>query len=341
VLLLATFLTIHFGEWKESWHGTTGLAQVGDSAFHTVRPENEGVLAAIDPETGECLWTLTLDTPAGFALSRDYIYVNSMYGNSISILSPSLEPVDVIARWFMNDLHSLVLTDRGLLLTSSGLDAVMEVDLTGDEIWSWFATDRAYPARQEQPNPRLRRQHDHRRTMIATHQQATHCNNAIQHPYQGSDAVMVTLFHQGEVIAVDRATLKHTTVLGGMDKPHSLRKALDGWLISDSRNNCVVFLDDDFWIVSVIEGGFDWVQDALVYDDRILVADANHSRLVWLDINRHRHLGEIRYSDQWKVYQIEVVDGLWEDRLRAGRATSLASRLGMPTPAATEKALGS
>src|SRR5450759_3209111 len=177
MLLLATFLTINFGDWRESWHGTSGLARVGESAFHAVRWENQGVLAALDPDTGACLWTLILDTPAGFALGPDRIYVNSMYGNRISILSPELEFVDVLARWFMNDLHSVVLTDRGLLITSSGVDGILEVSSSGDEFWSWFATDRAYRSGHGAPRRKRRRRRDYRQRVIPTLQQTTHCNS--------------------------------------------------------------------------------------------------------------------------------------------------------------------
>lgn len=316
VLLLATFLTVHFGDWRESWHGTSGLAHVGESAFHSVRWENQGVLAALEPDTGDCLWTLVLDTPAGFALAPDCIYVNSMYGNRVSILSPTLDFADVLARWFMNDLHSLTLTDRGLLVTSSGVDGVVEVSWSGDEFWAWFATERAYPIDQGGSRRKLSRRRDYRQDAISTHQQATHCNSAVAHWHKGKDLVLATLFHQGELIAIDRETRKHTVLLTGMQRPHSLRKTETGWMVSDSGSNGVVLLDEDFWIASIVMGEFDWVQDATIYRDRLLVADANHSRLVWWDIARNRQEAEIRYSDQWKIYQVEAVEGVWEERLR-------------------------
>lgn len=323
MLLLASFLTVHFGEWRESWHGTTGLAKVGESAFHAVRWENQGVLAALEPDTGECLWRLTLDTPAGFALDEDRIYINSMYGNRVSVLAPDLDTIDVLAKWFMNDLHSLTLTAHGLLITSSGVDAVVEIAASGDELWSWFATDRAY--RRPGPRPSARHRRDFRRNPISTQHQATHCNSAVAHSFNGSEAVVIALFHQGDIIAVDRKSGRHRVLLSGMDKPHSVRKTSTGWVVSDSRNNCVVLLDHDFWISSVIDGDFDWVQDAIFHEGRLLVADANHSRLVWWDLEKNRPLREIRYSDQWKIYQVEIIEGPWEQRLRSVPTMSAAT----------------
>jgi hypothetical protein len=316
MLLLATFLTVHFGDWRESWHGTSGLAHVGESAFDEVRWENQGVLAAVDPDSGDWLWEVVLDTPAGFALGSDQIYVNSMYGNRISVLSPNLELVDVLARWFMNDLHSLVLTKRGLLLTSSGVDGVVEVDSSGDELWTWFATEHAYPFDHSGTRRKISRRNDYRQNAISTHQQTTHCNSAVYHQGNGMDHMLVTLFHQGELVSVDRLTGRVSVVLTGMNRPHSIRKTEAGWIVCDSRSNGVVSLDENFWITSVVTGGFDWVQDAILCDDRLLVADANHSRLVWWDIGKDKQVGEVKYSDQWKIYQIEAVDGVWESRLR-------------------------
>ena len=116
-------------------------------------------------------------------------------------------------------------------------------------------------------------------------------------------------------------------LLSGMNKPHSLRRCSSGWTIADSRQNSVVFMDDDFWVTSVVSGDFDWVQDAVIHDGVLLVADANHSRLVWWDITGNRELAEIKYSDQWKIYQIEVVEGVWEERLRALRPSEANPRL--------------
>jgi hypothetical protein len=316
VLLLATFLTVHFGEWRESWHGTNGLARSGESAFHAIRRENEGVLAALDPQTGEFLWTLTLDTPTGFALTDDYIYVNSMYGNRITILTPDCVALDVMARWFMNDLHSLAVTDRGLIMTCSGLDGIVEVDLSGQVVWDWFAIERGYASHLRRSQRRVRRDRDYRRSMIPTQQQVTHCNSAVVGEHQGSDAVIATLFHQGEVIVIDRKMGRATVVLSGMANPHSLRRTETGWLVCDSRSNSIIRTDENFWIAASYEGDFDWVQDAIIHEDRLLVADANHSRMVWLDAGHGQMVGEIRYSEQWKIYQVEAVGGLWEKRLR-------------------------
>jgi hypothetical protein len=316
VLVLATFLTVHFGDWQQKWHGTGGLAKVGESAFDSVPRENEGALAALDPDSGECLWACVLDTPAGFALTDEHIYVNSMYGNRITVLSERLEVVNVLARWFMTDLHSLTVTDSGFLVTSSGVDAVVEVTASGEEVWGWFATDRAYRIGHSGVRRKINRGRDHRQDPISTHDQATHCNSAILHRAGGHELALVTLFHQGELIAVDRGSGKHSVLVSGMNKPHSVRKAPSGWLVCDSRGDGVVLLDEDFWISAVVTADFDWVQDAVPNGGQLIVADANHSRLVWWDLAQDRQAEELSYSGQWKIYQIEVVEGPWERRLR-------------------------
>lgn len=315
MILLATFVTINFGEWRQSWHGTSGLALVGQSAFHPVSWANQGILAALDPHTGECLWTHVMDTPSGFALGLDQIYVNSMYGNRVSVLSSSVEEIDVLSRWYMSDLHSLAISGDRMLVSSSGVDGIVEMDSHGKELWAWFASDHAYPVSEQGIRRRVRRGQDYRRSIISTHEQTTHCNSAVPFMRGDREVVLATLFHQGQLIEIDRRTGRHRVLVTGMDQPHSLRRAEWGWLLCDSRSNAVVMLDEDFWIIDVLTGDFDWVQDAVVHDGRILVADANHSRLVWLDVEDRRQAGEIVYSDQWKIYQVEPVEGEWETRL--------------------------
>lgn len=317
-LLVATFLTTHFGEWRGLWHGGAARddRRPGTSLMEEAPRHHEGALAIFDYDTGEMLWSLKLDTPAGFTFDDEHLYLNSMYGNRILAFDRRLRVVDSISLGLMNDIHSVV-KDRGrFLVTSSGVDAVLEIGLDGDIEWSWFAGDRAYRQNPKGFLPRVDKRKDYRTVPIHTMDQITHCNSAVPAVVAGRRVVLVSLFHQGEVIAVDYETLNHSVLVTGIGSPHSIRRRRGGWLVSDSRSGGVVLLDDEFWVQHVVEADFDWVQDAVELEDGLLlIADANHSRLVEWDLARHRPRRQLEYPDEWKVYQVEVPDSAWQEYL--------------------------
>lgn len=323
MILVASFLTSHFGEWRQSWHGMPRRARVGTDSATEVDEANEGVLAAIDFDSGKVIRTVVLDTPSGFAVKDGTLYVASMYGNRILALNRSFEIVDTFATRLMNDLHGVSLCQDGLLVSSSGADAVLEISFTGTPKWEWLATEHGFGRNLTGHHVRTKRNHDYRLNVIATGAQATHCNSALPHRLAGRDVVLVTLFHQGRLISVDRATGRPALLVRGMRNPHAVRRLADGWVMSDSRSSTVVMLDEDFWVSSIIEADFNWVQDAVPLGEgaEILIADANNSRIVLWDTMRGKMLHSIAYPPEWKIYQIEVADPAWEEALRITATT--------------------
>jgi hypothetical protein len=317
MLLIATFLTSHFGEWRQSWHGMPRRARVGGDFDHAVDEDNEGVLAAIDLDTGEVVRSVALDTPAGFATDGDRLYVASMYGNRILVLDSELDIVDTFATRLMNDLHSVTLSDHGLLITSSGTDAVLEISPTGGTRWDWLATEHGFDRGPSGHLTRTARNRDYRLSEIATGMQATHCNSALAATLQGRDVVLATLFHQGQLVALDRSTGHAEVLVRGMRNPHSIRRRPGGWLLSDSRASAAVLLSEDFWVEAVIESDFNWVQDALpLGDNEVLIADANNSRFVIWDLPAGKPARCVGFPSEWKIYQVEVAGPQWEAWLR-------------------------
>jgi len=318
MLLIATFLTIHFGEWRQSWHGMPRRTQVGADARHAVGDQNEGVLAAIDAETGQIVCQRILDTPAGFAIAGDRLYVSSMYANRILTLNSDLEVTDTFANRLMNDLHSVVPSPDGLLVTSSGTDAIVEITPDGDLRWDWLASEHGYASAPNGHPIKTSRHRDYRFAQVDTAMQATHCNSAVLHRVDGRPVVLATLFHQGQLVAIDRATGTPEVLVRGMRNPHAIRRRPGGWVVSDSRSSAVVLLGEDFWIDAIIEDDFNWIQDALPLDQgTLLIADANNSRFVFWDLDGGTPIRSVHYPAEWKVYQVEVADQAWDSRLRA------------------------
>jgi len=316
MMVIASFLTAHFREWRRDWHGVQRSIQIGGDAVGASNDANDGILAAIDFETGEIVRSVTLNSPSGFAIHGDDLYVASMYGNRIVRLGMDFGVRESFATRLMNDLHNVIADDGGLLVACSGTDSVIELDYSGVQKWCWLATQHGFRSSASGHRAWVDTSRDYRASRIGTTSQATHCNSVRKWRLNGRDVVLLTLFHQGQVIAVDSITGRASVLLRGMRNPHSLRRAPEGWIISDSGSNAVVIVSEDFWITRIIEHGFNWVQDALAVDGGILVADANNCRIVMFDRDGSHQLHEISYPGEWKVYQLEIASVRWEEGIR-------------------------
>jgi hypothetical protein len=296
-----------------------------DARPRTVLPTQEalrtGLIAAIDLDSGEIQWSKTMDSPAGFTFAGRQLFVNSMFGNRVTVLSDELDVLDSFGNPIMNDLHTIRRTAAGLLITSSGTDSIVELTTQGDIGWLWRACAHGYQRTALGALTWTRRARDYRSSMVNTPDQATHCNSAISLTYHGRETVVATLFHQGEIIAIDKASGKHQVVFRGLTRPHSIRQVGDGWLACDSHSGAVLLLDSDFWISRVVEHDFNWVQDAVAIDhETLLIADSNNSRLVVWSITKDKLEREIRYPELWRIFQIEVEVPDWCHRLRSESA---------------------
>lgn len=299
--------------------------QIGKGAFQKVRVDQQGAIAAFDFMTGELVYSRVLDSPAGFAFTESHIFVNSMHGNRVQVLDPCFDLADSLATTLMNDLHSITASSEGFLITCSGTDSVLEVTPDGEPLWTWLACEHGFRQTPRGQSMRIDRQHDYRSTLIDTRDQSTHCNSALPAEHNDRDAVLVTLFHQGQLIAIDKQSGKHAALVHGMQNPHNIRRRAGGWVISEARPGAVVLLDENFWITDVIEKDFNWLQDALPLDDegQLIIADANNNRFVLWDIAHSKPVREMSYSRDWDIYQVEVADPVWEKRfLNAGRPGS-------------------
>jgi hypothetical protein len=320
LLIVATFSsTCRFGPGQ----ALLKYAQIGKGAFHNVRSDQQGALAAFDFVTGELVYSRVLDSPAGFTFTEDQVFVNSMHGSRVLVLDSHFDLVDILATPLMNDLHSITRSAGGFLITSCGTDSVLEVTPEGEPLWTWLACEHGFRQTPRGQAGRIDRRHDYRDVPIDTRDQSTHCNSALATERDGQLVILATLFHQGQLIAIDRGTGNHTALVHGMRNPHSIRRRANGWIISEAGGNAVVLLDDDFWIADVIEKDFNWIQDTLPLDEdgMLIIADANNSRLVIWDIAKRGPVREIGYSPDWDVYQVEVVGQAWEERFRAAPDT--------------------
>ena len=307
--ILVSFVTSHFGQMQARWHNMPAGGRV-EGAPGLVDRSREGVLALFDSESTarSPVWHVALESPAGFAVMKDQrICYASMMGNRVSTLDSNLKVVDSFSTPDCNDLHSVSLTKRGILVTSSGTDMIIEFSPDGVPLWSWAASDHGYG---DVEDSRGATHTDARLVQIATPSQLTHINSALESAIGPREVILATLFHQGQLVAIDRVSGDVDVLVRGMDRPHAIRpRPNGGWTLCASGNSAVVLLDSGFKIEGIIDGDFDWVQDALDVDgETMLIADANHNRVVSWSNSQSMASELLSYSDDWKIYQVEIVD---------------------------------
>jgi len=255
-----------------------------------------GSIVLLDPKNLERGFLKELSVPVAFGLchsdSEGSLYVTS--GATIWIVRHG-KCVKKLSNTMFNDLHALSLTTSGnLLVASTGVDGILEVDCTDAKhvFWDWLATEQGY---NTTPAGRVRivdRTRSHQTDIASTPEHTTHINSAIS---RGPSTILATLFHQGELIEIERVSKRHRVVLQGLRSPHNIRRRKGGYMLSDSRANRVLLLDQDLQIVGDIRAGFQWVQDAVELNDgSYLVGDSNNDRVV-----RVNSQGKLVSSTSW------------------------------------------
>jgi hypothetical protein len=286
----------------------TNLHQMATDELH------HGLLALIDWDQQELLWTRPHDSPAGVTFVSDRLYVASMLGHTITVFGRDMVPVNTLRNPLFNDLHSLVasVSSGRLLLTSTGIDGLLELDERFGVAWRWLATDNGLAHVPDGRPRKVDTRFDYSRRSPNSSLQTTHINSAA---YVDKDTICATLFYQGGVIAIDRRNGRWEYLVSGLDRPHSIRPAMGfaGWTVCDTGANAVALLDKGFHVDDVVEVGFNWVQDAIAIDERrLLVLDANNTRIVEVEQrgDRARSVREFNYDARWKAFGLTVVPSL-------------------------------
>lgn len=214
-----------------------------------------------------------------------------------------------ISHMHLNDLHTVVATRSGFLLTSSGTDSIVEIDQQGSLLYEWCALDHGYQYLSNGQERQLKRSLDQRYMHYPTSGHTTHINSAC---FFASDeeVILATLFRQGTVIAIDRKSGQSHRVVSGLRAPHDLRPlAGNGWIISDTANNQTLIFNEHWQITRRLHMDFNWVQSsAPLSDGSIVIADTNHHRLVRVYLGDPQPRYEVRnFPTEWRIYLVEEV----------------------------------
>jgi len=216
----------------------------------------------------------------------------------------------VIKHPLFSQMRSLRRTKNGILVTSSGIDAILEVNLQGEIIWDWFGTEQGYSTRYGGGERTIDRNFDHRTLCYSGKLQTTHLNSAIVDPYDESK-ILTILFYQGKVARIDRETLKLEHVIENLNGAHHIRPHSKGYMLSNSRKGETHIYDRNFQLLEIIDGTnslfpVKWVQDTIEQPSGShLIADCNTFNLR----ERTADGKERKFNTQMpnRIFQIEPV----------------------------------
>ena len=319
--MVASFLTDQFHVLRKHWrkninkddkHTGTGTGIDGLEANHKgFEPPLGGKFIIINWKSKEIVYTLDLDAPAGFFIEENYLYIVNNRLNYISI-------IDLIRRMEVkrlenpafNCLHSLHRTENEtLLVTSTGIDAILEINFNGEIINDWYATEHEYITTPKGETRIVEKNFDHHLYNYPTLHQTTHINSAISF---NENYYLATLFHQGLLVQINRSDGKSKTLLSGLKCPHSIQRYKSSqtseiiWMLCNTKQNELLFLNDQFRIMQkMILEDVDWLQDAAQLQNKnIIIADANNSKIIEIDPIQNTVISEFEYSNGWRIYQI-------------------------------------
>ena len=301
-------------QFRQQMHDTDTRQPPSSPAFQGVPWQREhamgGIFAVFDWERNEVVWQITIDGVAGFCFHDQLLYLNMMRLDEVIALDGTGHEQQRFSHPHLNNIHTILPGKRGFLLASSGTDSIIELDRQGNLLYEWCALDHGYSLLPNGQKRLLDRSLDQRHYFYNTRIHSTHVNSARFLDTQET-SILATLFHQGQVIEIEKCSGEARTLVSGLDRPHDLRPYREGWVLSNTGAGQTLVLNADWQIVQSLNMDLDWVQSsAPLHDDSLVIADTNHYRLVRAYINNQ---GEIYHSEErsfptdWRIYQVEEV----------------------------------
>ncbi len=309
-----SFLCTNFIKLKKHWNdNSTDKRHTGTNIGMGNIPANKkgiepflgGKFIVLSWEKQEIIWDMNIDAAAGFSIYENTLSINNMRLHYISIIDMlNKKEIKRIANPSFNCLHSLEKTPNGYLVSSTGADLIIEVDHLGDTIFEWWAIENGFDKLPDGNIRSFSKRINHNEYVYPTLSQACHINSAVT--YNGK-YILSTLFHQGQLIKINRFTGAYEMLLSGLNCPHGVKPYGTGWIVSNTKQNELIILDKDFKPSKIIQGRYNWVQDNCpLLNGNILIADANNNRIVEINPKDMSVVKEYYFSENWRIYQISL-----------------------------------
>jgi hypothetical protein len=236
------------------------ISKDAPNLLQAVRGLFGGRLVLLDWSRARILADIRIPGASGFAVNDQLLVACSWIDHSIYVLRRGRITRKLTHPWF-NHLHTVQLTTQETcIVASAGSDLIAEMTLDGQLIWNWFAVEHGFGTRANGIAAFCDRGADYRTMRVSTDEQAIHLTSAI---HCASDTVLATLFHQGQVIAINKVTGDTSVKLDGMTRPHGLHPRPGGFVASDTLGHRIVLLRDDLSLHSEIWFGSQWLQDTI------------------------------------------------------------------------------
>lgn len=280
-----------------------------------------GLFAVFEWPSGEVVWEqgwgAMLLSPFGFCFADDVLYLADQWGCSVFAIDVFEAPGRLLSRVshpYLNDVHSVWRSRRGLLITSSGADAIIELDLEGNLLYEWWAAEHGYERTVSGDLRSAGRGLELRDKLFHTRYQATHVNEALFRDPE-ERFLLAILTKQGQVVQIDRQrpeTDQEATVLvEGLVHPHGLRRTSFGWIVTSTESNEVLLMDEGFRFIDRISYRCPWIHDALLLSSGdIVLNDPVRSVLVQFTGPPWKMGRVVPYPTNWRLFRlVELADG--------------------------------
>lgn len=253
--------------------------------------------------------------------SENRIYVFHTEGNRPYVIDDS----------WLSYIHTVRFnkTMTRLLVTSSGVDTILEFDLSdGKKTWEWVAWENGFNqgenpvngekhflTRSEQEAEALRR--ENKTVYLVKNPQKEHLPTAMRAAFMNTaeygkqGEILATLFHHGWVLRIPRDMDGSGVLIEGLSKPHGGVYFQDGYLVTDTGGGRVVHRSGDNFVEYLfynlpekdpLVGDMEWLQTSRPLGEFIITVDSNRNNLTFFDPRKKKRM-HISYDKNWAVQE--------------------------------------
>jgi hypothetical protein len=159
---------------------------------------------------------------------------------------------------------------------------------------------------------------------VPTRLAPAHLNSAC---YDGDRRILVSLFHQGAGVTVDKATGETHEAISGLVNPHKLSKRKrGGYFISDTRKGKLIFIDEHYHRVREINlRGMpgvercpllsEFLQNTTELKDDLFASIDIHRNTLWLIDAQRRKYRAIKFPVEWSMHDIANIGKEYQSRI--------------------------
>ena len=266
-----------------------------------------GKLVIVDWEKKEIVWETEAPTPAGFVFENEKYRVCDELGDQVVTINSRGDVCSFISHPFFNYLHDIDRLNDRFLVTSTGVDAILEFSRSGKLLFEWHAVLHGYTKTPTGITREIDFDADHRGIRYATLDRTAHINSAAYFDDFG-ERILTTFFHRGQLVSIDKLTGDYQVIYDGLDHPHAIHRGIDGgFIFSETGVNKVHVLDESLKPVKSFDNihGCEWIQDSIFNPSgNILIGDANKARIIEVSYPDFMLLDVFEYDHNWKLFKV-------------------------------------